>query len=164
MTSCTQVGSCPAASVTNVAINQPATVLFHISSPTNNKTDAASEQYLLGYATSTLDDAIGVGVAQTDLEHMVALNPRPVAKVEAVEDLERAALQPIGPAIEDLGAALVDDPGYDAAAHHPIGHHKASWPGANNEDLDVGGCWRGGHVVLGLAVEGLWLDWSRLVS
>lgn len=45
---------------------------------------------------------------------MVGLFPSTVGKAEAVEDFEGAALETVGLAVEDLGAALVDDAGWDA--------------------------------------------------
>jgi hypothetical protein len=85
-----------------------------------------------------LDNAVFIRVPEADLQHVVRLDPRAVAKVEAVEDFERAALQAIGLAVEDLRAALVDDARLDAAARHPVGHHEAGGAGADDEDIDFG--------------------------
>ena len=56
----------------------------------------------VGDAVATLDRARRVRVPQADLEHVVRLEPGAVAEIERVEDLERAALEAIGLAIEDL--------------------------------------------------------------
>ena len=61
----------------------------------------------VGDAVAALDDAVAVRVPQADLQHVVRFDPGAVAEVERVEDLERAALQAVGLAVEDLWSALV---------------------------------------------------------
>ena len=50
---------------------------------------------------------------------MVALLPGTVGKAETIEDFESAALEAVGLAVEDLGAAFVDDARGDAEAGEP---------------------------------------------
>lgn len=49
-----------------------------------------------------MDDAVGVGVPEVDLEHVVGFAPDAVGEVEAVEDFETAALQAVRLAVEYL--------------------------------------------------------------
>ena len=56
---------------------------------------------------AALDPAVAVRVPEVDLEHVVRLAPHAVGEVEAVEDFETAALQPVGLAVEDLRFTLV---------------------------------------------------------
>ena len=56
----------------------------------------------VGDTVAALDDAVRVRVPQADFQHVVRFEPGAVAKVERVEDLERAALQAVGLAVEDL--------------------------------------------------------------
>lgn len=55
---------------------------------------------------------------------MIRLLPNPIRKPEAVEDLQRPALQPVRLAVEDLRATLVHDTCVDAAVRHPSGQHQ----------------------------------------
>ena len=63
---------------------------------------------------------------------MIGLFPSTVGEAEAVEDFERAALQAVGLAVEDFGAALVDDAGWDAEDGEPGCKHVAGGAGADD--------------------------------
>lgn len=56
---------------------------------------------------------------------MVGFFPCPVAKAQAVEDLQTAALQPVSLAAKDLCISLVHNPGLDSAVGHPRGSHQS---------------------------------------
>ena len=73
------------------------------------------------------------------LKHMIRLFPQAIRKAKAVEDLDTAALQPVGLTIEDFCAALVDDSCFDAEACHPCCEHETRWASADDEDIDVVG-------------------------
>jgi hypothetical protein len=51
---------------------------------------------------TSLDLAIAVWVPEVDLEHVVRFAPDSMGEIEAVEDLEAAALQAVGLAVEYL--------------------------------------------------------------
>jgi hypothetical protein len=98
----------------------------------------------VGDAVGALDYPRGVGVPETDLQHVIGFDPGAVAEFERVEDLQSAALEAVGLAIENLGVlsrerrmrwhsemnegthlgtSLVDDSCLDAASAHPVCHH-----------------------------------------
>lgn len=70
---------------------------------------------------------------------MITFLPRPMSKVEAVEDLERPALQSVGLTVEDFGAALVYDAGVKAEARTPEGGHQTCRSSTNDEKVDMRG-------------------------
>ena len=77
-----------------------------------------------------------------------------MGEVEAVEDLEAAALEAVSLAVEDLGsdqlrleilecgnyfcASFVDDSCFHVQSTHPFCCHQTRWSGADDEHIDFG--------------------------
>ena len=68
----------------------------------NNLLESRDARNRIRYPIAALDPTILIWVPEIDLQHVVALTPYSVSEVETIEYLERAALQAVSLAVEDL--------------------------------------------------------------
>lgn len=68
----------------------------------NNLLESRDARNRVRYSVTALNPTILIWVPEVDLQHVVALAPYSVGEVETVEYLERATLQTVSLAVEDL--------------------------------------------------------------